>query len=103
MSDPRLPIPPNDSFLKALVFQLTNVLRDISNKIELISGGYLTGTKNAYTAAPTTGTYGRGDFVRKSNPVEAGGAGSKYIIIGWVCTTGGAPGTWRECRVLTGN
>lgn len=44
-----------------------------------------------------------GDEVRNSNPVELGGVGTAYIIKGWICIGAGAPGTWREMRVLTGN
>lgn len=57
------------------------------------------------TAAPTgtTISWQVGDQVSNSNPVELGTAGNGYIIIGWVCIAAGAPGTWREMRVLTGN
>lgn len=55
------------------------------------------------TAAPTGGTWAQGDFVRNSAPSEAGSASSKYVVLGWVCTVSGTPGTWLECRVLTGN
>lgn len=40
------------------------------------------------TAAPTGGTWSVGDIMYNLTPV-AGGA------LGWVCTTGGAPGTWK--------
>lgn len=39
------------------------------------------------TAAPTSGTWVRGDYVRNSNPA----VGSPK---GWICTVGGTPGTW---------
>lgn len=55
------------------------------------------------TAAPTTGTWKAGDFVKNSSPSEAGAGGSKYIIFGWSCTVSGSPGTWLEVRTLTGN
>lgn len=50
------------------------------------------------TAAPSTGSYSPGDFVRNSAPSEAGGVGSKYVILGWVYTSAG----FKECRALTG-
>lgn len=78
-------------------------LRQHAILINLMTDGRLTGTNNAYTAAPTTGTHARGDFVRNSEPAEAGAGGSKYVVLGWVCTVGGEPGTWLQCRVLTGN
>ena len=52
---------------------------------------------------PTTGDYAQGDFVRNSTPAEAGTAGSKYIVMGWLCTVSGSPGTFVACRALTGN
>ena len=55
------------------------------------------------TMAPTTGTWTVGDKVYNSNPGQAGTAGSKYIITGWLCVTAGTPGTWLEMRSLTGN
>jgi hypothetical protein len=82
---------------------LQRELSEHAQLINLMTDGRLTGTNNATTAAPTTGTHARGDYVRHSTPSEAGGAGSKYVILGWVCTVGGTPGTWLQCRVLTGN
>jgi hypothetical protein len=40
------------------------------------------------TAAPTIGTWVKGDIVYNSNPTPSGN-------IGWVCTTSGSPGTWK--------
>ncbi len=40
------------------------------------------------SAAPTSGTWGRGDVAYDTTPC-AGGA------IGWVCVAGGTPGTWK--------
>ena len=50
------------------------------------------GTPGDYqgTAAPTTGTWTRGSFVRNSAP------GS----LGWLCTAGGSPGTWVEVAAV---
>ena len=45
----------------------------------------ITGSKA--TAAPTTGTWKRGDIVYNSTP-SAGG------VFGWVCIAAGTPGTW---------
>jgi hypothetical protein len=82
---------------------LVKELREHATLINLISEGRLAGTNNATTAAPTTGMHAQGDFVRNSEPVEAGSPGSAYVALGWVCVAGGEPGTWLECRVLTGN
>lgn len=56
-----------------------------------------------FTAAPTSGHWAAGQRVRNSAPSEAGSAGSKYVILEWVCVTAGEPGTWLEVRALTGN
>lgn len=40
------------------------------------------------TAAPTTGTWARGDRVENSLPSAGGWSG-------WICTTAGTPGTWK--------
>lgn len=54
------------------------------------------------TAAPVAGAYLQGDRVLNKQPTVAGGAGSQYTIIGWICTVSGSPGTWVEMRALTG-
>jgi len=78
-------------------------MREVMTQVNAISEGQLSGTYNAATAAPTTGTWAKGDFIRNSDPSELGSGGSKYIIIGWTCTVSGAPGTWLQNRTLTGN
>lgn len=49
----------------------------------------------AATAAPSSGTYARGDVVLKTNPAAGG-------VLGWVCVTGGTPGTWAPLSYSTG-
>lgn len=58
---------------------------------------------DGYSAVPTTGTWGQGDIALTINQTEQGTAGSKYILLGWMCTVGGTPGTWVPLRFLTGN
>ncbi|APM39387.1 hypothetical protein [Clostridium kluyveri] len=55
------------------------------------------------TAMPTSGTYTKGQVVKNINPVETGTSGNMYIVFGWICITGGTPGTWRALKILTGN
>jgi len=57
----------------------------------------------AGTAPPTTGTYNTGDIIYNTTPSELGSAGSKYVVLGWMCVAGGSPGTWVEMRAYTGN
>lgn len=82
---------------------LLRELKEHAAQVNALSEGRLAGTYNAQTAAPTTGTWAIGDYIKNSAPAEAGSAASKYVILGWVCTVSGTPGTWLQCRALTGN
>jgi hypothetical protein len=79
------------------------IFRDIETQVNGLSEGLQAASYLATTAAPTTGEHALGDFILNSSPSELGGAGSKYIIHGWRCTVAGTPGTWVQCRFLTGN
>lgn len=83
--------------------KLTDLFRATNVQVNQLTEGVASAVHNAATAAPTTGTYAQGDFIRNSAPAEAGTAGSKFVTLGWVCTVGGTPGTLLPCRVLTGN
>lgn len=82
--------------------ELVRLLSDMARQINGISEGTLYAFHTAATAAPTTGSWAVGDFVLNSAPAELGAAGSKYIIHGYRCTVSGTPGTWVQCRFLTG-
>jgi hypothetical protein len=45
------------------------------------------------STVPSSGAWARGDIVFRTNPSAAG-------KIGWVCTTAGSPGTWKEWGVI---
>ncbi len=77
--------------------------RQVAEQVNSLSEGRLVASYNASTAAPTTGTWAKGDFVMNSNPSELGTAGSKYVIEGWKCLVSGTPGTFVQKRFLTGN
>lgn len=83
--------------------QLDRLYRDTAQQLNQLAEGYIQAATNAATAAPTTGTYSVGDMVRNSAPSELGAPGSKYVVLGWVCVTAGTPGTFLQCRALTGN
>jgi hypothetical protein len=83
--------------------ELARVLLDLSKKLDALSGGHIEGTASKGTAAPTTGLWAQGDFYKNTTPTEQGTAGSKYVVLGWICTVSGEPGTWLQARVLTGN
>lgn len=97
------PILPQGEDARRLAFRLQQLFRQTNQQVNLISEGRLGGVTNAMTAAPTTGTWALGDFVRNSAPAEAGTAGSKYVVFGWIAVAAGTPGTWVQCRFLTGN
>ena len=102
--DPRLPIVQGQSqYLQDLSFRLTLLFRAIANQIDGISEGSQAAFYTALLVAPTTGKWALGDFVLNKSPAETGTVGSKYIIHGWRCVSGGSPGTWVQCRYLTGN
>lgn len=77
--------------------------REIATQVNGMAEGSIAAIYNATMAAPTTGTWARGDQVRNSAPSELGSAASKYVITGWICTVAGTPGTWLQLRSLTGN
>ena len=75
----------------------------IASQLNALSEGRAAARYGALAAAPTTGTWARGDEVQNNAPAELGSVGSKYVIDGWKCVTGGTPGTWVQMRFLTGN
>lgn len=79
------------------------ILRKLEQQVNRLSEGRIDARHDAKTSIPTTGTWAQGDFVDNSEPSELGSAGSRYVIVGWICTVGGSPGTWVERRTLTGN
>jgi hypothetical protein len=82
---------------------LLRELREHARQVNDISEGRIVASYNALTTAPTAGDYAQGDYIRNSAPAELGSPGSKYIVRGFMCVSGGNPGTWVEDRGLTGN
>ena len=82
---------------------LERVLREHAALINSVAEGRIAASYNAMSAAPTGGMWAQGDFVRNATPTELGPSGSKYVVHGWQCVVGGTPGTWVQCRFLTGN
>lgn len=82
---------------------LQRELREHAQQINALSEGRISGNYNAATAAPTTGMYQQGDFVKNLTPTELGTTPNKYVVFGWQCVVGGEPGTFVQCRFLTGN
>ena len=99
---PRFPADPKQTERK-----LSDLFRFHAQQVNDLTEGRISAVTNASSAVPTTGTWNQGDFIRKINTTEAGTAGSKYIVTGWVRATSGSSNTlntdWFEARVLTGN
>lgn len=95
---PQIPIPARSDFVPTL----QGIVSKIHQKLNALAGGRIVSHDSATTAAPTSGTWAAGDYVRNTAPAELGTAGSKYVIMGWVCVSGGTPGTWKDSRTLTG-
>lgn len=62
--------------------------REHAQQVNGLSEGRIAANYTAATAAPTTGLYQQGDFVKNSAPTGA------TPILGWVCTVAGEPGTF---------
>jgi len=103
--DPKNGLSDSIKTIPSLVTSLGNYLRIIQQQMNRLSNGSINGINNAATTPPpqnSTQSYTQGDYIRNSAPSVRGAAGSQYVVSGWICTEGGAPGTWVECRYLTG-
>ena len=83
--------------------ETTRWFRQIAQQVNGLSEGSISARYNAAAAAPTTGTWAKGDTLTNSDPAELGVALSRYVITGWICVASGTPGTWVQTRSLTGN
>lgn len=68
--------------------QIARLFRELETQLDLLSTGRQGAYYGALTAAPTTGTYEAGDWIKNSSP-SAGG------WFGFICVTAGSPGTWK--------
>lgn len=100
---PMLPQNADSDYSRRAAVVLVDLLARCFRKVNGMASGRIAAADETATAAPTAGTWAQGDFVRSSAPIEAGSTGSKYVITGWLCVSGGTPGTWVAHRVLTGN
>lgn len=73
-----------------LAQRLTDLLTQIARQVNGVTEGGISAIHSARIAAPTTGTWAQGDFVRNSAPVDSSGT----TVIGWLCVASGTPGTW---------
>jgi hypothetical protein len=82
----------------AATFQ--NIVSLLEQQANRLAEGSITARHGAMTAAPTLGTWVKGDLVDNSAPSVVTTDVADYVIVGWICTASGAPGTWKERRVL---
>lgn len=102
--DPALPIAPGP--MGGLTIALNTYLKKVQQQINAMAGGSVSSSTAANSAPPAAGNIqisAKGDTIPNNNPTELGAAGSKFVITGWICVAGGQPGTWLQCRSLTGN
>lgn len=101
----------NITFNRADTGKMTDAQLDIKLR-EIFQDPYLYGVTLRRRAGnrviysdrvPTSGEFAKGDIVVNISRDELGSSGSKYVISEWVCVSAGAPGTWLEQRVHTGN
>jgi hypothetical protein len=78
-------------------------LRDVSSQVNALTEGRIAAVYNADSSVPLAGKYEQGDFVRNSAPTELGHPNHQYVIFGWLNVASGEPGTFVQCRFLTGN
>jgi hypothetical protein len=69
------------------------IMADIETFVNLLAGGSIQ-CRGTSAAAPTTGSWARGDFLWNSAPSSGG-------LIGFVCVTGGTPGTWKTWGAIS--
>lgn len=93
--NPRLPISDDVHQLKTRLYELFAQYSIAINKSSMWD--------TEGTAAPAGGTWAIGQKCKNTAPSELGSATAKYVIIGWICTASGTPGTWLPMRILTGN
>lgn len=93
--------------LERLLLNLTDIIGRTNDQLNRLTEGQASSVHNKQAAAPTTGVYVAGDFIKNASPSELGSPGSKYVIEGWFCVAGGdfatTPPTFVEKRFLTGN
>lgn len=79
---------------------IQDIVRQVEQQMNRLTEGAIDARHGAKTAAPTFGTWVKGDLVDNSSPTTVADSVADYVITGWVCTASGNPGTWKERRVL---
>lgn len=83
--------------------RVREVIRKVQDTVNDLAEGRARVRYQSASTTPGFGTYSLGDWVFNSSPSELGTVGGKYVLLGWVNVSAGAPGTFKEMRALTGN
>jgi hypothetical protein len=90
--------------MRELITQLLGELASIDVRLDLLEASSISSRVNAVDLlSDISDPHGVGDFVPKKTVSELGAVGNKYVLFGWSCVVEGNPGTFKECRFLTGN
>jgi len=82
------------SILNVSGYALANGVSDITTSTWNIAQNVGVPLQSYGSATPTSGTYPKNFIVWNTNPTSGG-------YIGWVCTTGGTPGTWKTFGLIS--
>ena len=82
------------SILNISGYALANGVSDITTSTWNIAQNVGVPLQSYGSATPTSGTYPQNFIVWNTNPTSGG-------YIGWVCTTGGTPGTWKTFGLIS--
>jgi len=98
VSESRLPANGNPftSYSNSVVVHLDSSGVTAKTWVDSERSGLITNNRRMFfgTTAPSSGTWNRGDIVYHQNP-----SAGQYI--GWVCVSGGTPGTWKTFGAIT--
>lgn len=72
---------------------LYRIVSELETQVNALAEGRASAYHGALTAAPTTGDWVVGDWVKNSAPTSGG-------YFGFVCTVSGSPGTWKGFGVI---
>lgn len=93
------PFPRFPESVGQLAEKLTLLFRDAAQQVNAAADGQIVASNNARTSIPTTGTFAKGDFVRKDAPSVSGSG----IVVGWLRITDGSSHTldtdWVACTI----
>ena len=70
-----------------------DIISQVERQVNDLSEGRVSAYHGQATAAPTTGSWVRGDWQKNSLPSPSG-------WFGWICVESGTPGTWKQFGLI---